>query len=72
MTDMEVTKKVLAGYRMSQPKKCPDAVYRLMRGCCNENPANRSNFEFLFQYLCMLKDNSANSDDDEHIYEEIS
>ena len=67
MTNKEVTEKVKTGYRMSQPEKCPDAVYQLMEGCWYENPTDRSTFEFLFQKLCTLRsrDNSKNSDDDE-------
>jgi hypothetical protein len=40
----ETAEKVVDGYRLDKPKKCPDDVYTLMRACWDEDPAKRPSF----------------------------
>ncbi|KAK7503991.1 hypothetical protein BaRGS_00004723 [Batillaria attramentaria] len=43
----EIMDKVGQGYRMSQPKGCPDELYDLMRECWNQDPKQRPTFKSL-------------------------
>ena len=42
-----VLEQVVQGYRMPQPKGCPDKLYDIMLDCWQEEPANRPTFETL-------------------------
>ena len=45
MTFAETLEQVQQGYRMPQPKGCPDEVYDIMLGCWKEKPEDRSTFK---------------------------
>ena len=51
MTNVEVLDQVKEGYRMSQPRGCPDKLYDIMLNCWQEEPANRPVFETLQRQL---------------------
>ncbi|XP_067942710.1 tyrosine-protein kinase Fer-like isoform X2 [Watersipora subatra] len=44
MRNQEARDKVDAGYRMSCPEGCPNAIYSLMRDCWDERPDRRPHF----------------------------
>jgi hypothetical protein len=44
MTNLEVTEKVLEGYRLPKPTACSDKIYQLMLDCWKENPDERLEF----------------------------
>jgi serine/threonine protein kinase len=45
MTFEEILEQVQQGYRMPQPKGCPDELYDVMLGCWKEKPEDRSTFK---------------------------
>ena len=45
MTFAETLEQVQQGYRMPQPKGCPDELYDVMLGCWKEKPEDRSTFK---------------------------
>ena len=47
MTNEEVMKQVMVGYRMPHPPGCPDALYQIMLECWKTKPEERPTFEFL-------------------------
>ena len=55
MTDREVLKQVVGGYRMSNPDSddfpCPDDVYSMMRECWNVKALDRPSFMKLQRFL---------------------
>ena len=51
MTNAEAMEKVATGYRLQQPKGCPDEVYKLMLSCWNEDPMERPSFEEVLNIL---------------------
>lgn len=44
MSNLEVTDKVLEGYRLSKPKKCSSDIYQILLSCWKENPEERPEF----------------------------
>lgn len=54
LTNGETSEKVIGGYRLPQPTKCPIEIYSLMLQCWEENaklrPSIRSAFEKLNEY----------------------
>lgn len=50
---------IAQGYRMECPPGCPAAVYELMRGCWQWNPADRPTFQQIHHDLeHMFQDHS--------------
>ena len=47
MTNTEVLEQLKQGYRMPQPRTCPDKLYDIMYNCWQEEPINRPTFETL-------------------------
>eukprot|EP00127_Corallochytrium_limacisporum_P003879 Clim_evm93s153 gene=Clim_evmTU93s153 len=47
MSNAEVLDMVQKGYRMPQPKGCPDELYSIMEKCWDANPDERPTFESL-------------------------
>ena len=43
MSNAETSEQVTSGYRLPQPKKCPNELYKMMRECWKEKPADRPN-----------------------------
>ena len=41
MDNVEAAEKVLGGYRLSKPEKCPDAMFEIVSNCWKENPKER-------------------------------
>ena len=56
MTNSEVKEQIVQGYRMPQPKGCPDQLYNIMLHCWRENPTSRPRFEALQWQLEEIKD----------------
>lgn len=54
MTNGQVLKKVLEGYRMPQHATCPDELYEIMISCWGQNPTGRPSFKMLHKQLCGL------------------
>ncbi|KAL4717805.1 hypothetical protein ACJJTC_000954 [Scirpophaga incertulas] len=58
------------GYRMECPPGCPAAVYELMRGCWQWNPAERPSFREIHHALeHMFQDNSINDEVEKQLQE---
>lgn len=49
--NQEVYKKVLEGYRMEAPPKCPGFLYNLMLKCWQEKPEDRPDFNAIKDML---------------------
>ena len=59
MTFAETLEQVQKGYRMSQPKGCPDALYDVMLSCWKEKPDDRPTYktiQFLLDRLLTAAD----------------
>jgi hypothetical protein len=41
----------ILGYRLPQPKNCPDDIYTLMKSCWQEDPSVRPSFENIISIL---------------------
>src|SRR5688572_4535442 len=51
MTNNDVAKEVLAGYRMNVPDKTPEEVGALMKQCWNKDPEQRPTFDKIYARL---------------------
>lgn len=51
MRGVDAIKLIEKGYRLSQPKLCPDNVYKIMENCWNYNPKDRPTFRYLTEYF---------------------
>ena len=51
MTDAQVQKEIINGYRMPCPSRSPDKLYSIMLQCWRENPVERPSFEILYHQL---------------------
>ena len=51
MTNGEATEKVLSGYRLPIPEKCPTEIYELMCKCWNETPSMRPSMKEVFNEI---------------------
>ena len=51
MTNKQMQREVLKGYRMPCPSGCPDQLYTIMLRCWREEPKDRPNFEALQHQL---------------------
>ena len=45
MSNQECVEQVVGGYRLPQPKTCPDSIFKLMTECWKENPTARPDFK---------------------------
>jgi hypothetical protein len=79
MANGEVLDYILKGNIMSQPEKCPDQIYAIMKECWVLNPSKRPQFADICKDINNLyhknmpknvnmNDNSAPSDDNEQFY----
>ena len=55
MSNSEAAEKVTEGYRLPQPKICPDEVYFLMQKCWDSNAESRPSFKVEFHGGVILK-----------------
>ena len=51
MTNGEATEKVLSGYRLPIPEKCPTEIYELMCKCWYETPSMRPSMKEVFNEI---------------------
>ena len=51
MTDEQVLQTVPQGYRMPEPKDCPEPFYQIMLDCCEVNDDERTTFNNIRHYL---------------------
>jgi len=45
LSNERAVEKVLAGYRLEQPKDCPNSIYKLMNDCWKVDPSSRPTFQ---------------------------
>ena len=50
----EAVNYVLKGNRLSQPKSCPETIYKIMLSCWEEDPAKRPTFADIYHQLQAL------------------
>ena len=62
MTNAQVQKEVMNGYRMPCPSRSPDNLYMIMLKCWRDDPAERPSFEVLYHQLQELLTNEEISD----------
>ena len=51
MNNREVIERVQGGYRMPQPPRCPDELYKMMIKCWDKEPDLRPTFDYLQSYF---------------------
>jgi len=54
MTNIDVSEKVISGYKMKQPENCPNEIYGIMFDCWNMDPDQRPTCKEIFQKLEVL------------------
>jgi hypothetical protein len=50
-TSFQLMQKLMDGYRMPQPKTCPDQIYELMQACWQAMPSVRPTFRHVVHTL---------------------
>uniref|UniRef100_A0A3B4B6F0 Tyrosine-protein kinase n=1 Tax=Periophthalmus magnuspinnatus TaxID=409849 RepID=A0A3B4B6F0_9GOBI len=68
MTNYQVVQKILEGYRMPPPAKCPKPLYGIMSDCWKRDPQDRPTFETLQWKLEDFFDLDTTSYDDANRY----
>lgn len=56
--DQDFYQKLVKGYRMERPDKCPKTIYEIMTDCWHNNPIARPNFKQLVYKLSEMVDES--------------
>ena len=62
MTNAQVQKEIINGYRMPCPSRSPDNLYSIMLQCWREDPAERPSFQILHHQLQQLSTTKEISD----------
>ena len=54
MSNTECADKVISGYRLPKPVKCPQEVYNIMMKCWSTNPNERPTFSNILDNLKVI------------------
>nr|XP_027201442.1 hepatocyte growth factor receptor-like [Dermatophagoides pteronyssinus] len=51
LSDGDLCRDILNGYRLAPPSSCPDVIYSLMMQCWSQDPTKRPDFESIFKQI---------------------
>ena len=54
MDNTQVVAKVVSGYRMPVPEKCPELVGKIMKACWHPDPRKRPDFKLIISLLTQV------------------